>query len=260
MLKTNEDQFHGATKNYIGNTMWIFGEDGVYAYSADGKVKKNHVNSEAICHSKEDFTGPSYMYCRFNDIVSDGKKYVWAALSGSSLVYVFDINSASMVGKFDTCENPRNVEYHPLRDEVWIRCSDVVQNSTVQTNLDVISAVNPSGDIQTDILMKDRALSEGLTSRGYSVIDNTLGDVGYLTDSELPELFKVDLSTKEIIEKVELSPASHALYKTAYSPMNRHIFIRAQMCCTCGFDGADLGTSCGRSEGYPVSPTTGLFA
>lgn len=259
--KTSEDQFHGTKTEHVGNAMWLFGEGGVYVYSPDGRVQKNHIDGSAVCQSKEDFEGPSYMYCRFNDIVSDGKKFVWAALSrGKPTVDVFDIDSGSMVGSFDTCESPSTLEYHPLRDEVWIRCSDVVENGTAQTNLDVISAANPAGDIQTDILLKDRALSEGLSSRGYSVIDNTLGDVGYLTDSELPYLFKMDLSTKNIIKKIDLTPAAHGLYETAYSPINRHIFVRAVMCCTCGFDGADLGDSCGRSDGYDVSPTTGAFA
>ncbi len=241
--------------------MWLFGETGVYVYSPDGRQQKNHISGEAICDSKEDFEGPSYMYCRFNDIVSDGKKYVWAALNrGKPTIDVFDIDTGSVVGSFDTCHGPRSLEYHALRDEVWVRCQDIDEDSTIQTNLDVISATNPAGDVETNILMKDRALTEGLSSSGYSVIHNTLGDVGYLTDSELPYVFKVDLSTKEIIGKVELSPAAHAVNEAVYSPMNKHIFMRAVMCCTCGFDGADLGESCGRSDGYMVSPTTGLFA
>ena len=147
-----------------------------------------------------------------------------------------------------------------MRDEVWVRCSDVNVNSTLQTNLDVFSASSPTGDVQVDILMKDRALSEDLSSNGYSVVDNTLGDVGFLTDTDLPSLFKMDLSEKNIVDKFELAPLSNGLNEAIYSPVNRHIFVRSQVCCTCGFEGADLGDSCGRSNGYNVNPTTGPFA
>mmetsp|Transcript_24099 Transcript_24099/g.33878 ORF Transcript_24099/g.33878 Transcript_24099/m.33878 type:complete len:315 (-) Transcript_24099:283-1227(-) len=258
--KTDEDQFH-ATKTYIGNTMWIFGESGVYVYSPDGKEQKSHIDSEQICESKEDFDGPSYQYCRFSDIISDGKKYVWAAVNrGIPTIDLFDINTGSIVGTFESCHSPSSLEYHPLRDEIWVRCTDIVENSTIHTNLDVLSASNPSGEIETDILVKARALEEGLSSNGKSVIDNTLGDVGYITDMDLPSLFKVDLSTKSIIDTIEMTPPSNGLYEVAYSQVNKHIFVRSQICCTCGFEGADLGDSCGRRPGYNVTPTTGAFA
>ncbi len=123
----------------------------------------------------------------------------------------------------------------------------------------MFSASNPSGQIQTDILLKDRALEEGLSSKGYSVVHHTLGDVGYLTDDSNPRLFKIDLSDKEILEGIELLPKVHGLYDTAYSPQNGHVFVRALMCCTCGSQESDL-ESCGKSPGYPVSPTTGKGA
>ena len=77
---------------------------------------------------------------------------------------------------------------------------------------------------------------------------------------DLPYLFKIDLSEKTVIDKLEMTPASHGLYETAYSEVNKHAFVRSQVCCTCGFEGADLGDSCGRYSGSNVTVTTGTFA
>ena len=130
---------------------------------------------------------------------------------------------------------------------------------SVQSNLDVFSASNPSGDIQANILTKERALEQGLSSRGHAIIDNTLGDIGYLTDSELPFLFKLDLSQKTIIDKFELTTIANGLYEAAYSKVNKHIFVRYVVCCSCGFEGSDV-ENCGRSGGSLVSPVTGPSA
>jgi hypothetical protein len=242
--------------------MWAFGESGVYVYSPDGNEQRNHVESSKVCNNDPNYSGPSYGRCSFYDIVSDGKKYVWAAVArGASKIDVFDIDNGAVVGSFETCSSPSKLEYHALRDEVWVRCSDVVQNSTtLDTNIDVFSASNPTGETQVDILLKDRALEEGLSSSGHSVIHHSLGDIGYLTDSELPYLFKLDLSKKSIVSKIDMLPNSHGLYEAAYSPVNKHIFVRSVLCCSCGFEGADLGDSCGRRPGYDVTPTTGAHA
>ena len=132
-------------------------------------------------------------------------------------------------------------------------------NSTDVTQMDVLSASNPSGAVQTNILMGERALEEDLSSHGYSVIHHDLGDVGYLTDDSNPNLFKIDLSTKDVTDTIVLPPVAHGLYEAAFSPVNKHIFVRALMCCSCGTTDSDI-ESCGRSPGYPVSPTTGKMA
>lgn len=253
--------FH-ASNDYIGNVMWLLGPGGIHIYRPDGKEEKVFINGTAICHEEPAYHGSGYYRpCRYYDVLSDGKKYVWASLArGVPKINLFDINTGAIVGAFDTCMSPTSLEYHPLREEVWVRCSDYNENSTHPSNLDVFSASSPSGDIQTDILMGERALKEGLSSQGSTVIHNTLGDVGYLTDNELPYLFKMDLSTKSIIDKFELTPTANGLDLTAYSPVNRHIFVKSEVCCTCGFEGSDLGASCGRSNGTMINPKTGKFA
>ena len=37
----------------------------------------------------------------------------------------------------------------------------------------------------------------------------------------------------------------HGMYDLVYSGKNNYAFIRSQVCCTCGFDGADA-IKCGR--------------
>lgn len=244
----------------MGNSMWLFSSDGVLLYSPDGSEERARVPSEQVCEDMDTYTGPSYRYCSFNDVVFDRKKYVWASTSrDDATITVFDINTGALVGRFESCSDPHDLEFHPLRDEVWVRCTDVDGNSTDPTHLDVFAASSLSGDIQTNILMGERALQEGLSSSGYSVIHPGLGDIGYLTDDSNPKLFKIDLSTKDVIDTIDLLPAAHGLYEVAFSPINNHIFVRALMCCSCGTANSDK-ESCGRSLGYPVSPITGKSA
>ncbi|KAL7550471.1 hypothetical protein ACHAWF_014861 [Thalassiosira exigua] len=258
--------FRRGSDKFVGNSMWLFGRDGVHVYTPDGSEHLSHVPNEQMCESEADFKGPSHMYCRFRDVVSDGKKYVWTNSPRSEDgIAVFDIDTGSLVGAFETCVGPNDLEYHAVRDEVWVRCSggaDANSTGDDPSHLDVISASSPTGEAQTDILLKDRALQEGLSSKGYTVVHHSLGDVGYLTDDSDPRLFKIDLAKKEIVDAVELIPAkAHGLYEAAYSPLNGHVYARALMCCTCGGPDADV-PSCGRNDapGYPVSPTTGKGA
>lgn len=263
--QTLNDQFafsQSSPDKFVGNSVWLFGKDGVYAFSPDGSEQRSHVPTSQVCEDADSFTGPSYRYCRFNDIVSDGKKYVWAGTyRDDSPISVFDINTGSLVGTFEACKGPTDLEYHAVRDEVWVRCSGLDVNATDPTHLDVLTASNPGAQIQTDILLKSRALDESLTSSGYSVIHHSLGDIGYLTDDSNPSLFKIDLGSKKILSTIDLLPKVHGLYEAAYSPINHHIFVRALMCCTCGSPDADV-ESCGRNDapGYPVSPITGKGA
>ncbi len=242
--------------------MWIFNSDGLYIYRPDGEELKNHISTTRLCGPKSEFTGSAWRYCRFNDVASDGKKYVWAAVNRNKpMIDLFDIDTGSVVGSFDTCANPQHLEYHSLRDEVWVRCSGVVDGFGEKSNLDVFSASNPSGDIMTNILVKDRALEEGLTSEGYSVIHHTLGDVGFITDKNLPKIFKVDLSSKQIIGNLTLTPLSHGINDAVYSQVNKHIYLRSEVCCECGDDGLQpaCSTRPGR-EPYTVDIITGPSA
>ena len=260
-LGSGVEQYHSTKTNYIGNSLWAFGSTGVHVFSPDGSIQHRHVPPEDVCEEAPDYDG-SYRNrkCRFYDVVSDGKKYVWAATERDTPVMdVFDIDTGAIVGSFETCLSPNTLEYHPLRDEIWARCGGLDVNSTDPTHLDVISAASPSGEIQTNILVQERALAEGLSSQGSSIVHPGLGDMGYLTDDNLPGLFKIDLSKKDVVGNIALSPPSNGLEEAVYSDVNNHIFVKATFCCTCGSPEADM-ESCGRGDGGPVSPVTGKSA
>ena len=60
----------------------------------------------------------------FYDIISEKKKkYVLAAVScGESKIDLFDIDSGAVVCLFNSCVRQKNIEYHPLRGEIWVCC------------------------------------------------------------------------------------------------------------------------------------------
>jgi len=225
-------------------------------YDPSGKVEKKSTAAKEICHNVTGYRGGEFeLSCSFYDIVSDGKKFVWSAVSrGVSKIDVFDIDTGATVGSFETCMTPRDIEYHPLRDEIWVRC----QGTTDEFGgyMDVFSAAAPSADTFASI---DVTGNHTLSAYGYSVIDNSLGDVGYATVWNQPRLYKIDLSERKVLGNFTI-PNAYGGYEVAYSRVNEHIFVRASVCCTCGFDGSDLGEDCGRYGSSNVTITTGPFA
>jgi len=256
MVNTHKDQHH-MNREYIGNSLWVFGEGGVSIYNPDGTESLKQIEPKDICHMTAGYRGgdPS-LSCSFYDTVSDGKKYVWAAVSrGIPKIDILDIDTGDVVGSFATCLSPRKMEYHPLREEIWVRCSQVDRNSTFPSYMDVFSTASPSVAIASDMKFKEDTT---INSWGYTVVDNTLGDVGYSTDWDQPYLFKLDLSDKSIIDKFAM-PLGAGTYEVAYSQKNRHVFVRTSVCCTCGFEGADQ-LDCGRYGSKNVTITTGPWA
>jgi hypothetical protein len=255
MVNTHKDQHH-MNRKYIGSSLWVFGDDGVNIFTPDGGDKVKNIAKGDICHMTAGYRGsdPS-LTCSFYDAVSDGKKYVWAAVSrGVPKIDILDIDTGDVVGSFETCAAPRKLEYHPLREEIWVRCSSASQG-TYPSYMDVFSTASPSVAIASDMKFKSDTT---INSWGYTVVDNTLGDVGYSTDWDQPKLFKLDLSGKTIIDSFDM-PLGAGTYEVAYSPMNRHIYARTSVCCTCGFPDADI-EDCGRYGSDPVNITTGPYA
>jgi hypothetical protein len=256
MVNTHKDQHH-LNKEFIGNSIWIFGSGGIAIFNPDGTSQLKSIEPDNICHMVTGYRGgdPS-LSCNFYDAVSDGKKYVWAAVSrGVPKIDILEIDTGSVVGSFETCMNPRDLEYHPLREEIWVRCANVESNATYPSYMDVFSTSSPSVAISSDMKFKEDTT---INSWGYTVVDNTLGDVGYSTDWDQSKLFKLDLSTKSIVDQFEM-PLGSGTYEMAYSPMNQHIYVRTSVCCTCGFPGADVD-DCGRYGSSNVTVTTGPFA
>lgn len=238
---------------FDGPTIWILGSTGLRIYSPDGSDELVSTPPEDICHNVTGYRGgPPSLSCSFYDVVSDGKKYVWAAVSrGVSKIDVFDIDTGGIVGSFETCATPRDLEYHPLRDEIWVRCMGA--NDEYSGYMDVFSVTSPTGDTIANI---DLTGNHTFSAYGYSVIDNSLGDVGYASSWNKNKLFKYDLSARRVLEEFEM-PNAYGAYEIAYSRINKHIFIRASVCCSCGFEGSDMGEDCGRYGSDNVTMTTG---
>merc|ERR1711957_963274 len=225
-------------------------------YSPDGKTRKVTTPANDICHNVTGYRGGEFeLSCSFYDIVSDGKKYVWGAVSrGVSKIDVFDIDTGATVGSFETCMTPRDLEYHPLRDEIWVRC--MATTDPMGGYMDVFSAASPSSDSVTSV---DVTGNHTLSAYGYSVIDNSLGDIGFATVWNQPRIYKIDLSERKVISNHTL-PLAYGGYEVAYSRVNHHVFVRASVCCTCGSVGTDLGEDCGRYGSSNVTITTGPSA
>jgi len=256
-MNNQKDAFHYNRPGMLnGPNMWVFGGQGMRIYSPDGTQRKVTTSANEICHNVTGYRGGEFeLSCAFYDIVSDGKKFVWSAVSrGVSKIDVFDIDTGATVGSFETCMTPRDIEYHPLRNEIWVRC--MATSDPFGGYMDVFSADSPGSDSSVSINLTG---NHSLSAYGFSVIDNSLGDVGYATVWNKPALFKIDLSSRKVLSNFTL-PAAYGGYEVAYSRQNRHIFVRASVCCTCGFEGADLGEDCGRYGSSNVTITTGPAA
>jgi len=229
----------GMGSDFIGRTpkMWMFGDNGVDIYTADGSEHLKHIPPETACHVVN-WRGNDRLRCDFMDVVSDGKKYVWASVSrGGDKIDVFSIDSGDLVGSFATCESAYDLDYHPLREEVWVHCSKF--NEYQNSHMDVFSVNSPSVPITTRVMMHDNTPAR---SYGKLVLDPALGDVAWSTVYGLNEVFKIDLATRTIIENVTIvedNPRFFGFYDMAFCPVNQHLFLRSQVCCTCGYEGAD---------------------
>ena len=70
----------------------------------------------------------------------------------------------------------------------------------------------------TNIMMTDNST---LSAYGYSVIENSLGDVGYATVWNQNKLYKIDLSAKKVLKAFDYELA-YGSYEVAFSALNQH--------------------------------------
>lgn len=224
--------------------MWMFGENGVSIFNPDGSEEVKTIPPEKVCKNVTSDDGSSRIRCDFNDVVSDGNKFVWASVArGVPMLDVFRIDTGDLVGSFQTCGSPRDLDVHPLREEIWVHCSEFSDSS--ESHIDVFSSVSPTATIPASIKMHDNS---NLRSFGKLEVHSDMGDVAYSTVYGQPFLYKIDLAEREVMQKFNFAqdnPKYYGLYDMAYSPKNGHIFARTQVCCTCGFEGAD-SVECGR--------------
>lgn len=236
-------------KPMLGPAMWTFGPQGIVVHSVDGGSVLHRLPQSAFCPAHTDrMTGLETTDCSFFDVASDGRRHVWAAVtSGTSRVEAFDIDSGALVAAVPTCSTPLDLDYHPAREEMWLHCAGETPGH--EGHVDIFS---------TNSLAMDYTpvhLNETGRVYGRSVFHSSLGNFGYASVYKVPYLYKIDLSTREVVEKFPI-PLSTGSYDMAYSPVNKHIYLRARVCCTCGTPEADV-ESCGYSGPSIVDVVTG---
>jgi len=236
-------------KKALGPSMWHFSADGLTIYSVDGKsVLKAH-RKKSLC---KPYTSRGQLRedCYYFTAATDGHKYVWGgSLAGDHHVDAFDIDTGNHAGYIPTCSTPLDLEYHPDREEMWLRCAQQESAEGHEGEIDVFSSNSLSSDFEH--------ISLNATARPYGriAIHSSMGPYGYVSAYDIPYLHEIDLSTKQIVAAYEL-PKSQGSYDMTYSPVNNHIFVRARVCCAC----TDV-TTCSRPKLVDVQtgPSAGMM-
>ena len=154
------------------------------------------------------------------------------------------------VASLPTCGFPWNIDSNPLRSEVWVHCWSP-DEETDEGHIDVFSAASMSLD------MKQIALGElQVHGHGTVVTDSSMPNTVFGNTLDAPILFEIDANTKDVSAEYAI-PDISGLYRMEYSHVNNHIFMRGYICCSCGFDGSDLGMECGRGSARFVDVVTG---
>ena len=108
---------------------WNFGPAGVSIYSVDGDLMKHLPNTD-ICETRENCPRgggacTTTNDCKYQRATSDGRKNVYATITGSSsfsAIQAFSMETGMKVGDLETCGFPYNIEYAPHREEIWTHC------------------------------------------------------------------------------------------------------------------------------------------
>jgi len=223
-------------KEALGSTMWLFNKDGLQVYSNDGMELKNEVTGL-------NKTG-------FYEVQSDGHRYVWVA--NGVQVDVFDINTGDYAGYVPSCGNPAmELRYLPTRQEMWLRCAR--SSNDEAGKIDVFSTNSLSSNHAGVVFP---GMSGSSANYGWGLeIHSTLGNSGYAAPYNKNYLYEIDLSNKTIIGNYSFPEEVHSTYDLTYSPTNKHIYGKARVCCSCGFEGADIECPNSRSTGLPTNET-----
>jgi len=239
-------------KEPLGPSMWHFSSDGLTIFSPDGSQKLKEHPKKSICKPYKSWRGGVSEDCYFFTQASDGHKYVWAtSLAGQHRVEAFDIDSGDYVAYMPTCSTPIDMEYHPGRHEMWVRCAQATGDQPGE--IDVFSSSSLSADFQHIYLNE--------TGRPYGRISihSSMGTYGYASAYDQNDIIELDLSSKTVNNRFEV-PEAQGFYDITYSPFNRHLFVRARVCCGCGFEGASL-PECGRARKVDIltGPNAGMM-
>jgi len=240
-------------KPILGPSMWHFSPDGLSIFAPNGGLLKAHPKKMLCPESINPRSGQMSQDCSYFSYASDGHRYVWAgSMAGDHHVQAFDIDTGDYAGYLDTCSTPLDLEYHPARREMFLRCA---QEDTAGGNpgeIDVFSSATLSANLP---MIKFNA-----TARPYGrlAIHSSMGPYGYSLAYDQSFLTEMDLSAKTVSATYDI-PKAYGGYDTTYSPVNQHLYFRVRVCCSCNSTDADM-ESCGRGPGSPVLVQTGPSA
>jgi len=228
-----QDDIYYHQKPALGASMWHFSADGLTIFSPDGKnVLKEH-RKESLCRPYMNWRGEMNNDCYYFSQASDGHKYVWAAsFAVKPHVEAFDIDTGDYAGYINTCSTPLDLEYHAVREEMWVRCAQNMDYDGHFGEIDVFSSNSLSSDF--DLI----SLNDTMRPYGRISIHSSMGPYGYVSAYDQNYISELDLSSKSVSNRYEI-PKAVGSYDLTYSPVNQHMFTRARVCCSCGFEGAD---------------------
>jgi len=227
-------------KPVLGPSMWHFSADGVTIYSPNGDVLKKHPK-KMTCREYMGRGDVMSSDCGYYAWASDGHKYVWAVnMAGDDHVQAFDIDTGDYAGYVNTCNTPIDMEYHPARREMYVRCAQ--SNEAYPGEIDVFSSATLSSDLPM--------IKFGDTVRPYGrlAVHSAMGPYAYSLAYDQSYITELDLSSKSASATYDI-PDAYGGYDTTYSPVNNHLYFRVRVCCSCGEDG-DV-----ESCGYGDNPT-----
>jgi len=240
-------------KPILGASMWHFSTEGLTIYSPNGEDILREHSKNMLCPKYTSWRDDSIINdCNYYAWASDGHKYVWAgSMAGDHHVQAFDIDTGDYAGYIDTCSTPLDMEYHPARQEMYLRCAQATPDDGNPGEIDVFSSSTLSADLPM--------ISFNATVRPYGrfAIHSAMGPYGYSLAYDQNFITELDLSAKTVSNTYEI-PDAYGGYDTTYSPINQHIYFRARVCCTCGVNNTNPDIEeCGRGPGKPVMVKTG---
>jgi len=248
--RAKNDGSYTVGNSYHGS-MWVLGTNGVYIFSTDGTQELHHMPAADMCPLN---SRSGVVECGFREVISDGERNVWATDSSDDTLKVFSIEKGMLAASLPTCNFPWDLDYNPLRQEMWVQCwspDDESEGGTDTGHLDVYS----TSSITTDF---EQVISGVLKDHGHGtvILDSTLPNTAYAATLDQEELFEIDLNTKSVVANYTV-PFVSGVFRMNYSHANKHLYIRAYVCCSCGVEGADVETCSTRGTPRNVDVVTG---
>jgi len=232
------------------NKMWIFSQDGVRMFEPDGSdVVVYHKNTE-VCEVVEDpwaeVSGVMQEDCWHMSAVNDGENYVFVNNGNyveDSYVDVFSMWNGRYLGNIPMCSLAYNMMYSPNRRELWVDCwlrpADYNKsNMTDLGNVEVLSTRNIGAPLtHIDVHGFDAH------NHGNILVHESIPNKAYRFTMANSNIYEIHAGSKRVLEEIAIDK-SVGSYEYAFSPLNKHIFIRIYVCCACEDLWGDYSTEC----------------